>query len=92
MVHIIEKVEKIVVGTEPITVNVDCRSFFIENAGETSVCFKESAHDEVPADMENGFMLDAGDKFSQPLNAQKLSIVSGAAGGDVRIMYIQEAL
>lgn len=88
---IIEKVEKLTAGTTAKTVQVNCRSFLLQNRSDSAVVyFKEKAKDGAAATENNAFALGAGQTTDHVLCAQELSVIASAASTDVRILYVTE--
>lgn len=89
MAFIIDKSEKVSVGTDAVSVPVRCRTFLITNAGNGTIYFRD-ASDGVACNADNGFPLASGQLLPVTLNADELSVVASAVGADVRLLYGRE--
>ena len=85
----IEKVIKLTAGTTAVSVPVHGMACLIQNnSNSATVYFKEMREDGKKATTANGFALAPGKATEEPLVAMELSIVSDAAGTDVRVLIL----
>lgn len=85
----IDKVVTLTLGTSAQTVKVNGLACLIQNLSESAtVYFKEKSEDGKAASSSNGFALGPGKTLEIPLVARELSVVSGAASTDVRVLIL----
>lgn len=91
MEKVIERIEKVKVGTTAKDIAADRRDFFLENVSESAtVYFKEKSEDGKVCTAENGFALLPKTIFPRPLCAKTLSVIASAADADLRVLYVGE--
>jgi hypothetical protein len=87
----IESVRVLTVGASAQTVNVRGLAFLLQNNSDSAtVYFKERRDDGTDASSANGFALGPGAVLPQALTARELSVISTAAGTDVRLLILDE--
>lgn len=91
MEKVIERIDRLKIGTTAKDIAVDRRDFFLENVSEgATVYFKEKSEDGRACTVENGFALMPKTVFPRPLCAKTLSVIASAADTDLRVLYVGE--